>query len=79
MERFLHFFYVLCGEWSIKRSTFHHKMNEKWEKIRFIELFSEWINSKKCLKRAEKWGTMDTSGRKWSEVEQSGIKSGRPL
>ena len=35
--------------------------------------------SKKCLKRAEKWGTMDTSGRKWSEVEQSGMESGRPL
>lgn len=33
----------------------------------------------KGLKRAEKWGTMDTSGRKWSEVEQSGMESGRPL
>ena len=33
VERFLHFFYALCGEWSIKRSTFHHKMNEKREKI----------------------------------------------
>lgn len=79
MERFLHFFYALCGEWSIKRSTFHHKMNENGKKYDLSDFFSEWINSKKCLKRAEKWGTMDTSGRKWSEVEQSGMESGRPL
>lgn len=33
----------------------------------------------KVLEKGGKWGTMDTSGRKWSEVEQSGMESGRPL